>query len=95
MIEPVADEASHLRALRRIEELWHAIQTLDTSKFDPNPISGTQVHEYLSLTNTNSIAIDLTGWKLEGGVDHSFIPGTVIPSKGILYLSPDRILLAE
>jgi HTH-type transcriptional regulator / antitoxin HigA len=24
MIEPVADEASHLRALRRIEELWNA-----------------------------------------------------------------------
>lgn len=24
MIEPVADEASHLRALQRIEELWNA-----------------------------------------------------------------------
>jgi hypothetical protein len=59
------------------------------ARFDPNPSTGTQVHEYLSLTNTNRIAIDLTGWKLEGGVEHTFIPGTVIPSNGALYLSPD------
>jgi hypothetical protein len=59
------------------------------ARFDPNPISGTQVHEYLSLTNTNKVAIDLTGWKLQGGVEHTFKPGTVIPANGSLYLSPD------
>lgn len=59
------------------------------ARFDPNPSTGTQVHEYLSLTNTNTIAIDLTGWKVEGGVEHTFIPGTVIPARGSLYLSPD------
>jgi hypothetical protein len=58
--------------------------SLQFGAFDPNPISGTQVHEFLSLTNTNKIAIDISGWKLSSGVKHTFAPGTVIPANGVL-----------
>jgi hypothetical protein len=62
---------------------------LSFGAFDPNPSSGTQFHEFLSLTNTNKVAIDLSGWKLDGGIRHTFAPGTVIPTNTALYLSPD------
>jgi hypothetical protein len=57
--------------------------------FDANPFSGTQMHEYLSLTNTNKVAIDISGWKLDGGIQHTFAPGTVLPANGAIYVSPD------
>jgi hypothetical protein len=54
-----------------------------------NPASGDQRHEYLELVNTNSTAIDISGWRVEGAVQFNFVPGTVIPSGRRLYLSPD------
>lgn len=57
--------------------------------WDSHPVSGHQDEEYLCLTNANSIAVDLSGWKLEGGIGHRFRPGTVLPSHGALYLTPN------
>ncbi len=54
-----------------------------------NPASGNQAEEYLSLTNPNPYAVDVSGWKLDGGVQFTFKPGTVVPSNGVVYLSPD------
>lgn len=65
--------------------------TILFSGFEFNPSTGNQQHEYLSLTNTNSIAIDLSGWRLDGGVQFTFEPGTVLPPKGKVYLSPNRV----
>jgi hypothetical protein len=56
---------------------------------DYNPASGNQDQEYICLTNANSFAVDLTGWRLGGAVSHKFTPGTVIPSNSALYLSPN------
>lgn len=53
-----------------------------------NPTNGIQDQEYLCLTNANSFAVDLTGWRLRGEVDHDFKPGTVLPANSVLYLSP-------
>ncbi len=60
------------------------------------PESGNQDHEYIQLINPNRVAIDISGWKLEGGVNFIFAQGTVIPSASLfnpginqLYLSPD------
>jgi hypothetical protein len=52
-------------------------------------VNGNQDAEYIQLLNTNSIAIDVTGWKLAGGIEHDFTPGTVIPAKGSLYVCPE------
>ena len=62
--------------------------TLIFGDFDANPVSGNQDEEYIRIDNPNDTAIDLTGWRLVGGVDHEFKPGTVIEAGGSLYVSP-------
>lgn len=44
------------------------------------PPGGSQNAEYIILKNTTSAALDITGWTLDGGVDHKFPGGTVIPA---------------
>jgi len=61
----------------------------DTVEF--NPASGNQDEEYVELINLNSIAVDISGWKLEEGIEHLFPPGTVIPAYGALYVTPDAM----
>lgn len=56
-----------------------------------NPTSGDQAQEYLELVNPNSTAVDLSGWRLDGGVRFTFTPGTVIPAGGHLYVSPNVV----
>jgi len=57
--------------------------------YDYNPISGNQDEEYIELVNPNTYAVDISGWKLAGGIEHEFAPGTVIISGGRLYVSPN------
>ena len=45
--------------------------------------------EYFCLTNANNYAVDMSGWKVDGGIRHTFRPGTVITAGGVLYLSPN------
>jgi hypothetical protein len=56
--------------------------------FDYNPTSGNQDEEYVELVNPNGYAVDISGWQLTGGVEHTFLPGTVLVAGGRLYLSP-------
>ncbi len=56
-----------------------------------NPSSGNQNEEYIELTNTNNVAVDVSGWTLEGGVAMALQAGTVIPSNGSVFLTPDLI----
>lgn len=43
------------------------------------PAGGTQAGEYVILRNTTHQSVDLSGWTLKGGIDHTFKGGTVIP----------------
>ncbi|MBI5385139.1 MAG: immunoglobulin domain-containing protein [Verrucomicrobia bacterium] len=54
-----------------------------------NPASSNQAQEYIELFNPNGYAVDLSGWKLAGGVRFTFAPGTVITPANRLYVSPD------
>ena len=63
--------------------------TINFGQVDFNPISNNQDEEFIELTNPNSIAVDISGWQLTGGVQHTFAPGTVIPAGGSLYVSPN------
>ena len=63
--------------------------TLDFGEYDANPVSGNQDEEYIRIDNPMDTAIDLTGWRVDGGIEHEFLPGTVIEAGGSLYLSPD------
>lgn len=62
------------------------------------PASNTQDHEYIILRNKTANAIDLSGWRLEGAVDHVIQAGTVLPAglgtaaaeyRGLLHLVKD------
>ena len=58
------------------------VQALNVIAVADNP-------DNVELANTNSYAVDISGWKLTGGVQFTFYGGTVIPSNGVLYVSPD------
>lgn len=62
-------------------------------ELDYNPSSGNQDEEYIQIINTNSYALDISGWKISGAVEHEFQGGVVIPRAGssnILYLVADK-----
>ncbi len=56
---------------------------------DYNPNSGNQDEEFIELLNPNAVAVDISGWQLTGGVQHTFHPGTVLPPGRSLYVSPN------
>lgn len=59
--------------------------------FDANPISGLQAEEFVELTNSLGTAVDISGWKLSGGISHTFKPGTVVPAGSSLYVVKDIV----
>ena len=61
--------------------------TFGTIEF--KPASSNQAQEYVELRNPNPVAVDLSGWRIEGGVDFTFAPGTVVGANGRVYVSPD------
>jgi hypothetical protein len=62
---------------------------INFGSIDYSPASGNQDEEYIQLLNPNSYAVDISGWKLTGGVEHTFLPGTVIVAGGSLYVTPN------
>jgi len=58
-------------------------------KVDANPASGNQDEEFIQLHNPNSLAVDISDWRLTGGVDHVFSAGTVLAPNASLYVSPN------
>jgi len=54
-----------------------------------NPASRNQAQEYIQLINPNPYPVDLSGWRLAGAVRYTFKGGVVLPTNGVLYVSPD------
>ncbi len=63
--------------------------TIAIASVEFNPTSGNQTQEYLVLTNPQPYAVDVSDWKVSGGIDFTFKKGTVIPANRAAYLSPD------
>ncbi len=55
--------------------------------WDYNPVSGNQNEQYVELRNTNSYSVDVSNWRLIGGIEFTMRPGTVIPAGKSLYLA--------
>ncbi len=55
------------------------------------PASHNQDEEFFTLTNPSGVAIDVSGWTIEGAVTHTLKPGTVIAAGGTLHLSPNVV----
>ncbi len=58
-----------------------------------NPASGQTSGEWIELRNQNSVNVDLSGWRLDGGVDFVFPAGTVIPGGGYLVVAANPAAL--
>lgn len=43
--------------------------------------------EWIELHSLQGVNVDISGWKLEGGVDYTFPNGTVIPGRGLLVVA--------
>lgn len=82
---------SYLYSLSIIPSAQPFVSNLTIGDFDANPVSGNQGEEYIEIVNPNSFAVDISGWSLTNAVDHTFYPGTVIPSLGSLYVVRDLI----
>lgn len=63
--------------------------TVQVASVEYNPSTGNQLHEYLTITNPNPYAVDISDWKLTGGVEFTFAKGTVIPSNMVVYVTPN------
>ena len=50
--------------------------------FDASPATGNQDHEYIEIVNRSPEFVDLTGWRLVGGVSFTFPAGSVISPPG-------------
>jgi hypothetical protein len=53
-----------------------------------NPVSGNQDEEFIQLLNPNSIAVDISDWRLSGAIEYTFLGGTVLPPNGAIYVCP-------
>lgn len=63
---------------------------LKLGRVEAKPVSGKPDEQFVAITNGTPIAVDVSGWMLEGGgIRHAFRPGTVIPAGKQLYVSPD------
>ena len=62
--------------------------TISFGSIEHNP-SDDQDKEYIELKNENETAVDISGWRIDGGIRHEFPAGTVIPSGRSLFISPN------
>ena len=62
---------------------------VNVASWDYSPVSGKQSEQYVELRNTNSYAVDVSGWHLTGTIGYTMRPGTVIPAGKSLYLAAD------
>ncbi|MBM84826.1 MAG: hypothetical protein CMM47_02240, partial [Rhodospirillaceae bacterium] len=51
--------------------------------------------EWIELYNQMSINMDISSWRLEGGIDYTFAEGTVIPTRGYVVVAIDPTQLAS
>jgi hypothetical protein len=58
-----------------------------------HPSENNHALEFIELYNQNSVNVDLTGWKLTGGIDYSFPENTIIEGRSylVIALEPETI----
>ncbi|MEJ5237733.1 MAG: lamin tail domain-containing protein [Limisphaera sp.] len=58
-----------------------------------HPISEDDDEEFVEVWNRGSQAVDLSGWRLRGGISFNFPQGTLLPSAGHLVVARNRTRL--
>jgi hypothetical protein len=67
----------------------HTNLSLQFGEVEFDPASGDQNEEFIQIVNTGAAAVDVSGWRISGGIEFRFQAGTVIPANSSLYVSPD------
>lgn len=67
-----------------------AIGTVDYNPV-PSGASSDQGGEYFQMNNPNGYAVDLSHWKISGGVSMTLPAGAVIPAGGSLYVAREAV----
>ena len=62
-----------------------------TSDLVVTPFSGLQAEEFIRIDNPTNTSVDISKWKLTGGISHEFRAGTVIPAGRSLYVVADVV----
>lgn len=52
-----------------------------------NPAGASEDGEWIELHNQMAVNVDLSHWRISGGIDYAFPAGTVIPGKGFLVVA--------
>ena len=60
-----------------------------------HPEGNNHSFEFIELYNQNSVNVDLTGWKLTGGVDYSFTENTIIEGGSFIVIALDPETIKE
>jgi hypothetical protein len=62
-----------------------------TVKLAASGQGSTRQQDWLRLSHTNAVAVDLSGWQLAGDIRFTFPPGTVLPAQGELIAASSLI----
>ncbi len=63
--------------------------TLEIMEVEHSPVSGNRNEQFIKIRNNGRGSVDISGWRIEGSIDHTFTGGTVLPAGGILYVTRD------
>lgn len=67
-----------------------ALPSLTFSEIMFNPVSGDDRDQYLELQNASATPLNLSGWRLEGGVRFTFPTGTIVPPAAYVVVVKNR-----
>ncbi|RIK81458.1 MAG: hypothetical protein DCC68_08570 [Planctomycetota bacterium] len=82
------------RFLERLEARLTLDSTVVFNEVMYNP-AGDGTPEWIELHNQMAVDMDVSAWRLRGGVNFDFPPGTIVPRQGYVVISADPAALAS
>ncbi len=82
--------ANGIAAGIQIPDAQPANAVVNFGSVDYLPASGNQDEEFVQISNPNSYDVDLSGWQLKRGVEHTFEPGTVVRANDVMYVAAKK-----
>ncbi|MFT5524601.1 MAG: hypothetical protein ACI9HK_002558, partial [Pirellulaceae bacterium] len=76
-----------------LEQRWVLDSTLVFNEVMYHPADNAMSGEWVELYNQMSVDLDVSGWTLQGGVEFSFLKGTIIPGGGHVVIAADPAAL--
>ncbi len=74
---------------------WALDTVVVVNEVQYNPPGPSELGEWIELHNQNGVDVDISGWKLTGGIAFTFAEGTIVPGNGYLLVARDPATLAQ